>query len=161
MTQRLSPPLSPGLLRINFYALPGPLEESPYLQGHQFFAIVQVRKMCTFWVESPCGVNAWWEACRLNFRPTCNRTPSPLFLHFSSLSSSPTMSSLKFLLHHRHSPLKDRSKCIVVIESISDTSPLLMTGNLARRGLEIGRKPEGGAVRNHLYSAPSRDHTQL
>lgn len=71
------------------------------------------------------------------------------------------MSSLKFLLNHGHSPLKDRSKCIVLIESISDTPPLLMTGNLARRGLEIGRKPEGGAVRNHLYSAPSRDHTQL
>lgn len=52
MTQRLSLFVFPGLLKINFYVLPRPLEESPYPQGHLFLAIVQVRKMCNFGVES-------------------------------------------------------------------------------------------------------------
>lgn len=59
MTQRLSPPLPPGLLRINFYALLRTQEESPDPQGHQFSAIVQVKKMCTFWVQSALWGKYW------------------------------------------------------------------------------------------------------
>lgn len=59
MTQRLPPPLPPGLLRINFYALLRTLEESPDPQGHQFSAIVQVRKLCTFGVQSALFGKYW------------------------------------------------------------------------------------------------------
>lgn len=76
-------------------------------------------------------------------------TPSlhhPHLCIFPATPSSP-ISSLKFLLHHKHILLKDRSKWIVVIEFISDTHPLFPPdGNLVERGLETGRKPEGGAA---------------
>lgn len=52
VTQRHSLPLSASLLGINVHALPRPLEDSPYLQENQFFAIVQKRRMCIFCVGS-------------------------------------------------------------------------------------------------------------
>lgn len=47
------------LLRINFYALLRTQEESPDPQGHQFSAIVQVRKLCTFGVQSALFGKYW------------------------------------------------------------------------------------------------------
>ena len=58
-------------------------------QGHPFFAIVKIITMCTFWVDSVCGVKTWEEAQRLDFRLSHPLAPSALLLCFPGYSLRP------------------------------------------------------------------------
>lgn len=90
--------------------------------------------------------------------PLTHSLQHPYLCIFPATPSSPTISSLKFIL------ITNTSCSRTGLDTCSDWFYLWYSipshaGNLSRRVLETGMNPEGGAFRNYLYSAAHRVHT--
>lgn len=109
VTQRRSLSLSPSLLRVNVLALPRP-RNSPCFQENQAPTTVWVRRMGIFWVGSTLLYTYLVRGGKLAFKSFTHSLLHSYLCIFPTTPSSPTVSSLKFLLHHKHILLKNRSR---------------------------------------------------